>query len=766
MKVLFILFLLFSFLFFAQDKAINYSDLDSELLNEFILEEVNALRKKAKVKPLVNETLLKPAANDHSGYMLNNRVLTHYQKGKVKKGPKNRVDYYGGQFKAVGENVQLTHVQSKVKVKRKDKKVETYSELAKSLVYNWEHSPPHYKNIITPDYKTTYTAVRVGENGEIYACQLFGSNAYQKPKEVKSEHEYDVYNQKKCKRCLNKSLKLGVHIAEGSSIYMYAEKKKDVKKVFRNGRKDGVVADIVLRNQFECGQENQYNGRSGVTGFLLPPVFKKDFNSDSNFYRKKAVWVKLGKVPAWVDQDYEVNLTLINKNRTCQNIIFYQFRTEMNLDLNIGLDLDSLSPSFMVTTEDSLIETVRYDKGKITISDSNLLAIKIHLEDNKAAINKIRVEGFSSIEGTTELNKKLYTKRANNLLEPFRSLLEDSSKVEVTAKENFRAFRKDIKGTDFAYLIPLDDIQIKEKLKDTALVNALEPFLKEHRYSKMVINYKWKSASTYDVNELKLSLQNAVDNKRIAEAIQIQKMLYWYFLKGNLTLDDIGFSIPFNKENLELLLNNSILKFNLDTLNPDSYLNLEDEFKQLLTLDLKNKQINTFLAVFDFVKLLNIPMNNSVELFKSIKKRKYLEPKLKARLLIAIAYYNDVVLYGSKNKNVLLSELKKYIKPAKLLPNEQFDVARYYSFYFDDKTAYELTRKILGKTEDLNNWVYFLKLIHMSEIKDKRKLYLKYFKKVQRYAGKDFCKLFHSPMLNFQILEDEEIKAIYCKSCK
>lgn len=768
MKKLFWLLLIFPFFIFSQDKPINYKQIDVDLLNKYILEEVNLLRKKKKVAPLKNESLLEPAANDHSSYMQSKDVLTHYQKNKIKKTPKNRVDFYGEQFDRVGENVQLNHTQNKVKVKRKEKTIETYAELAKSLVYNWEHSPPHYRNIITPEFKTTYTTIKVGEDGKIYACQLFGRNVYERPEQVEEFYEYKPYSYKKCKRCLDTYKKIGVHIDEDSVIYMYAEQKKDVKKLFIKAKKDGVVADIVLREQFLCGKGNQHNGKQGVDGFLLGPVFKKDFNKNGNIYKKNHVWVRLGKVPSWVDQQYEVNLSLINNNRTCMNIVFYQFRTDMQLDLNIDLDFDTLSPLYSVLEEDSLKETVYYKKGAIAIDDSVITNLKYQLLENGEGIAAIEVKGFSSIEGSSEINEQLYLKRAENLLLPFKEFYNDSSPIDIriSANENYEDFRKDIVGTEFEYLNKLSNIELKEELKDTGLVTTLEPLLSKHRFSQLTINYQRKQEKNFSVEDLKAAFVEALKNKNISKALEIQKMMMWYFKNDSLPLNAVSLEIPMTKESLELKLNNSILKFHIDTLNPDCYANFESELNELLTLAPKNKLINNFIAVFDFLKLVNSPLNNSSELFKSIKKRKYIDNKLKARLLIAIAYYNDIILYNRKQKEKLIFQIKKYLKPAKLTPNEQFDVARYYSFYLDYKMAYEISRKALNKTEEINNWVYFLKLIHISKIKDNRKLYLKYFKKVKQYAKDDFCNLFHTTYLNFQILNDDEIKKIYCETCE
>lgn len=54
---------------------LNNSSIDVNILNEHILEEVNKLRKKAKVLPLQNETALAFASDDHAKYMLSNQKL-------------------------------------------------------------------------------------------------------------------------------------------------------------------------------------------------------------------------------------------------------------------------------------------------------------------------------------------------------------------------------------------------------------------------------------------------------------------------------------------------------------------------------------------------------------------------------------------------------------------------------------------------------------------------------------------------------------------
>jgi len=76
-----------------------------------------------------------------------------------------------------------------------------------------------------------------------------------------------------------------------------------------------------------------------------------------------------------------------------------------------------------------------------------------------------------------------------------------------------------------------------------------------------------------------------------------------------------------------------------------------------------------------------------------------------------------------------------------------------------------LTKGKIDETENPNDLIFFLKLVHFTDIRLPRKTYLSYFKKIRKYSGEEFCSFFNNPALNFQILDDEEIKDIYCEEC-
>ena len=134
-------------------------------------------------------------------------------------------------------------------------------------------------------------------------------------------------------------------------------------------------------------------------------------------------------------------------------------------------------------------------------------------------------------------------------------------------------------------------------------------------------------------------------------------------------------------------------------------------------------------------------------------------------LLSLGASYDWDLFYSGGSDKYLYTKNKNYIKSAQLTIDETFDLAGYYSFFNDNNFAYQITKGLIEKTENADNLVFFLKLIHLTNLKLSRKTYLDLFLRIQIHSGNQFCKLFNSPKLNFQILDDLEIKKIYCKQC-
>lgn len=769
-QVFFLLVLFLSFSALSQTTINDVYNPDPELLNKFILQEVNKIRKKEKVEPLENKTELLLAAQDHAEYMLEKEKITHFQRfNKKKKYPKNRVDFYGRQFNVVGENVQLTNL--KIGNRPDDKKnppITTYEKLAEELVTNWKNSPPHFQNMVSPDFKTTYVAVAVNADGEVYACQLFGGSIYQtKYEEQVDTLKYKPENPRRCRWCQGR-VPLGtvVVLPDSSIVFTYSTflrrpTYKGSRMRLFNPWNDGIAANIVLKSQYPCDSSNYFNGRRAVRGIPLPPVYKKDY-----FVGMFNTRVYLGKVPSYINEDFEVNLTVVKNKRTCSEIIYNIIPSWYYVDipLTFGIEPQELLEEDLVL--DTISAVMFFRKGQIEPIDSSALNdLSEFLSLNKGKIDRISLEGYASIEGTKEGNTVLYSNRAKYLSDFLVGKGIDVSRISTTVNENFEDFREDIVGTEFEYLGKLSDSELKNALKDNALEQKLEPILAKHRYVHVIMTTKDTVDLVVTKEMVQTMFRQAVESKKARYAAQLQRVQYHFILQGEMDLEELDdVEIPMMKRNKLLLHNKAAIRFLVDTLNKDRYSLLEDDLEQVKLVDTTFKRVRTSLAILEYYKWEQGRLDMSrKKYFKKLKTLKYVDKRIQARIILNFASRCDWTQLRKKKR--YHNRVKSYIGNARLDADKTFELASYYSYFKQNKFAYDLVKNKIDETDNPEDLVYFLKLIHLTNVNLPHDKYIGYFKKLLKYRGAEFCTYFNSPNLNFQILDDPDVKEIYCKEC-
>lgn len=758
------------------------SSIDVDILNEHILEGVNKLRKKAKVHRLRNETALLPAADDHANYMLKKTKLTHNQRKRIKKTPKNRVDFYGQQFNQVGENVQLNNLNLNRSSKdKKNPRLDTYERLAEQLVLGWKNSPPHYANMISPNFQTTNTAIAIGENGEVYACQLFGGSKYEdKYKNQRDTVEFKPDLPRRCWRCKVRPPAGGLIVLEDSTIVfrhyqprfffnlLVVPSIRNSRMRFFKPRKDGLAADIIVKSQYSCDSNSYHNGLSNFRGIPLEPVYKKDFNGGIHSDYTEII---LGKVPTYIDEEFEVNLVVIQNKRPCSNTLFNIIPSKFNVDIPLSYEFDPLVTKMKCYKIDTLYRRMYFDKSMVTPRDSILNEIIRLVRINESHIRKIDISGFASIEGSTQGNVELYQKRAVFLTEQLEALGTDSTSIEIKTAENFIDFRKDIQGTEFEYLDSLSDAELKEKMQDRNLSAELEFLLDQHRYVDIRIITRHDYELEYDVDLVNGQLDASIDKGNLQKSIELQRIQYGLALAGEMTIEEIeSIVIPVEKKNLILLHNRAVMKYAIEATTVESLKAFRSDLWQIRELKENDKRLNTSIAIIDYhLYSLGQYHDKTVTFYDSIKKWRYLDGVQQARILLNVAANHDWEWWkatGSHNeKKYWFKKVKRYVEPARLDVDKTFEIASYYNFFWQHEYAYSLTKGKVDETENPNDLVFFLKLIHLTDVKLPRKKYLSYFRKIKKYSGEDFCSFFNNPALNFQIFDDEAIKKIYCEEC-
>jgi hypothetical protein len=292
------------------------------LIEHLTKTKIDSLRTSLGLTKLYNDSILYLAARDHAGY-LRKRELSHFQPiFEKKKTPQLRAEYYGAENYDVGENVARTIANKSISHKIKNTKNETitfqtntYERAAHSLLISWINSPPHYANMITPEYDVTGLSVSYDSTTQsITAVQKFANVRYRysfsnqgvlfpyaefipanngvDPKDLSQVKKRSDYPWKLKPGTSKDSLYVKEKFAD-LTMKDYLRKEKDqyilttrkiggIKKILRR-RKDGFAIELVMYEPFHCGNPEYYqmpsrrNDRYIFNGQVLKPVYKKEF---------------------------------------------------------------------------------------------------------------------------------------------------------------------------------------------------------------------------------------------------------------------------------------------------------------------------------------------------------------------------------------------------------------------------------------------------------------------------------------------------------
>lgn len=159
------------------NSLISPATFDEDLLTKLVLDGINELRRKKGAKPLLPDVLLAKAANDQNEYVTNKGKLMHEQSNPEKRDVSKRIDYYGGSYDMVGENLQLYGFMVITKNGKKySVEYTSYKEAAKGMVENWVTSKPHYENLVRKEFTLAGTSIGFNKDKTgFYSTQVYAS---------------------------------------------------------------------------------------------------------------------------------------------------------------------------------------------------------------------------------------------------------------------------------------------------------------------------------------------------------------------------------------------------------------------------------------------------------------------------------------------------------------------------------------------------------------------------------------------------------------
>jgi len=765
---LLILFCLINSSVFAQDSPeTDEGTIDIVAFNDALLAKINKQRKLAKVSELEIHYSLKGPADQHAKYIAERSKTTHRERSKYSRWVRDRSNSWGAHFKEIDECLYALNPKGKkLQTALKQEKKLSYSEVAAEVVFDfWMHCARDKAVLLDADFRNLYVSVTYNRLGNAYFCLLLGDEYFEYPPEVadSSLYKYKPLSPFKCYKCnlMKRATEGSIQMDANRNLFFVGENKFRPFVARRlacsNPWRDGLAADIVLKRQYSCEDGIALNGELMVDGIPLQPVFRKDFGKNGK-YGLFQTFIYLGTVPEWVNEEFEVNLNMINKKRVCSQTIFHVIPIYLLLDLHIRVSVASDTLAFKDLRSDTLNLRLYYPKAIDSLSQPQMDSIQSLIQNHSGFPVKANISGFASIDGDQLSNQRLFRQRSENMLDLLEQFQLDSSSVSRSMSENYEAFREDIRNTSFAYLGAFPDSVIQQRLQKESLSDSLEFILKQHRYSELTIYFQWEEELIATKDTINQLFDAAIANKKRSEAEKLQAQQFDMVLSNEMSLDELDqHIIPLEKKYIRLLHNRAVMHFMVDSLNTYRLDILKNEIEKILPADTQKIVLRTTLAKIEYFQ-------NPPETQKGIRqfsRKKYIDKREMARMLIMLCYNYDIL---HKRKS-MRSMAKRNVQNARLSVKEKFEFSRYLAYEKDYRSAYLLVKNDINKTENPDDLVYFLKLIYLTHVSISHDEMISLFNRVRKRSGKEFCTYFNSPDLNFQILKDPDLMKIYCKEC-
>ncbi|MFK7774234.1 MAG: CAP domain-containing protein [Saprospiraceae bacterium] len=806
-----LILLIFSCLLTSSVFAQNFNErnIDQNRLESLVLKKLNQHRKELNLSLLQSEIHLQKAAAYHSKYQVDNNILTHDQKNKKYASPYKRVLVFGGTNGLIGENVAYVSLKK------------TYEELAEGFYQGWKNSPPHYENMIHPDYR--YSGMRFHTNSDrslIYGTHVFGGEMYIPPPVANfpiGAYGVKDYDEKTCRvrRYYGRSAQGLAHsiFTEGDSIFLYYEDDELLKKTIIK-ENDALAVDIIERRQLACGKLNSFHGSDVHDGMMLPPMYKKRLFEKYKRRHYRGFKIFMGLVPKGIQGHKDFSMITIQDSCKCDygysievpggdlelfhiNPIwaFAELKEKNYVDTLLPLGKEEGWTKVKKTT--SIIEAkktfeVGFEKNKSQLNQLPPTLLKF-LKKNKKTIKSIKIEAFSSVEGPTDRNLFLQKKRAEKIQSELQKNGIQLSKISKQSKENWELFFAQINDTEWQIWKDKPKGEIKKLLNNQPAKKDIEPLLVEERVAKVLVVFDeeiesetystayFDDATTSDDFQFLIKyFKQLVAMNKTDSALLVQYDLIQHFLEKKISIQDItDVEIPLEKENLPLLSNQLAVELffrkRMRTDKPfvkkvkqmaqlgENYLPMKFNFYGFATRYL-------YLALDTIVDPIDLEFDIQYLLEDDNYQATYLDAKKTVDRLLVNFHLGVVEYYEEKRAYELIGEslefIKDYFIDEGLTELETIRLALYFNRHGRTNWTLELLFPYLEKGNYLENtlFIYVQTIAHKIGLEKLNKIrFIKYGKIAAERNSDRFCKWFNK---EFQMLRYNEVKQLYCKTCE
>lgn len=797
--------------------------------------KIDSVRKDHGLKPLVNDSILFVAAKDHAQWMNENKKFSHYEKTRLThKTPQLRAEFHGAVNYLVGENIVKSYVNKTLQNKKGKKYInETYDQLANDFIDSWVHSPPHFANIISPDYEVTGLAIALNkERNLVYAVQKFAkvqfkyaftenkaffsySNGAPPAPPVSS---FDGISRKRIQKKYQWGIKAPRSVKDSSKTCDACNKAIDQKKykdkLFLKGRKivfrsynrsmmdeivrrrrDGLAVEFVPYEPVDCGNPDFYlkpsrrNNQTIINGIVTKPKYKKELNRGfkkakySKLFkiRKKGTAeyfeLKLGTRPKNLNGYNEMNLLVLRRKRLCRVMHFSNYCGERMQDSAQFEEMTNLKPYVFVNEPKSgkIHFEIPFEQGKSAYQYEDIEALLGIFKETDFSIDSARIQAFSSLEGSEEMNYRLQLERGANVMKALASNQSTDFPKSIQAIPNWPLFHAQIEQEPaLASLRGLEEGAIKQKLMDRIFVQEIEPFLKKQRVGVVDVHVKFKVKEAFLADTLMLEIKTILADERSEKLNQkgidlilgMQYKIYELVKTGKAPISrisDLRSALQLKKhpywQEQQIWIEHDLgiyrdqpkkLKKQLEALSQPSYkamyslLNLE--YQLTAYQDLPEEQYQS----------LEVLMTTLQDHFPA--KKKQLEQH---RVKLYLEGISNGMDWGMK--------LAAYIAEMGRPESYNLQVAKHLLKLEKDMPAYVLLQWMIRNNPQLDETRgLFAKLsyYHSEEYHD-RMYHESLIALFNNMNQENWCNLFVGPCnISFQVLDDEKLRNFYCEKCQ
>ena len=763
------------------NQEIKADNFNTDLFDCIVLYYLNRYRLKEKLDTFIVDQILLKSAIEQANYMAKIQNVT--LENNPRKTTEERVKFYGGS----GIAKEITF---KVNIYSPNE-IYTYGQILEESILKLL-SNPKYSSFVKDPYN-----VFIGINSALdekkrraYVSILFaGFSLYNEGPNFKdkltipySSKSFGLqpYDFKEC-HYLEKFKTL-------NDLYKYIEIKKN--EVFINTSvnflksllkkpEDAIAIDIIQKEQFNCNNPNILDYNLVNKGILLKPVnFDRLLSKNLITNPKEAksrVYAKIGDIPKEITGNYELNVLIIKNKCVCKVLTLpydEEAIIEYSKELHLLADTITFEKEYSPNSELYILTfKVPFEKGKYEYNINDIKPIFDKLKEPDFIIRKAKIEAYSSIEGSEDLNKELQQKRAQSIVNVLNEMQKTNFEIEIFTADNIDDFKKDIKKTEWSFLADLPPEQIKKYINDNSLVNQLESILQKHRYAKVTLEVLFKIDSFNEEKFVIDRFNKYIKEENYAQALRVQKYIFKNILKNKYSSDAVEKQIiPKRAETAGLLMNKLWLKMyvNKIPISPE----ICKEIEELYKLNPQNDYLkfNYCFCKFNFDDFTN--EQNIKNLQKEIYSLYRTSIFYKTIDALNLEFYLKVIsIIDSVNSlspliPASLDSIKSILKLTKVNWQNSLKLAQLFIQRKDYKLAIEILEPWISYPNIFGELI-FTYISACTYLPYKFHSY-KFFTAIKRAIELDkerLCNLYKTNKLTIQTFENPNVKKLVCETC-